>query len=94
MPNPSLPFISSPLGLILKHDGNFWRIHYLSYPIGRLVYNLISDGVGKLRYSKFQQILSLILITDHNSIIIKKNIKNSIQNVPITPYDQWLLGFI
>ena len=33
----SSQFISSPLGLVPKHDGGLRRIHDLSYPLGRSV---------------------------------------------------------
>lgn len=94
VPNPSPPFISSPLGLVPKHDGDFRQIHHLSHSKGKSVNNHIADGVGELRYTRFQESFNLILDTDCNSIVIKRDIKDAFRNVPIAPWYQWLLGFM
>lgn len=47
--NPTLPFISSPLGLVPKHDGGWRKIHHLSHPVGRSVNDHIPDGAGEMR---------------------------------------------
>ncbi len=85
VPVPSPPFISSPLGLVLKHDGDFRRIHHLSHPKGRSVNDHIPDGAGELRYTRFQEVLDLILATGRHSIVIKRDIKDAFRNVPIAP---------
>src|ERR1700729_4438198 len=38
---PVSPFISSPLGLVPKHDGGFRRIQHLSFPTGNSVNDFI-----------------------------------------------------
>ena len=40
-PDTDAPFVYSPLGLVLKHDGGWRRIHDLSFPPG----NLVNDGI-------------------------------------------------
>ena len=85
MSNPLIPFISSPLSLIPKHNGGFQHIHHLSHPKGRSINNHISDKEGELRYIKFQEVLNLILKARRNCIIIKRDIKDAFQNIPITP---------
>lgn len=47
------PFISSPLGLIPKHDGGFRQIYHLLHPKEKSVNEHILDGAGKLRYTRF-----------------------------------------
>lgn len=86
------PFISSSLDLVSKYDGGFYRIYDLSYPKSYLVNNHIPDGVEELRYTKFQEILDLIVTVGRSCIIIKRNIKDVFCNIPVAPQHQWLLG--
>lgn len=88
VPNPSIPFISSPLGLVPKHDGGFRRIHHLSHPKGRSVNDHIPDGAGELRYIKFQEVLNLILKAGRHCIIMKRDIKDAFRNIPVAPQHQ------
>lgn len=53
------PFISSPLGLVPKHNSGFRRIHHLSHPKVTSANDNIPDKA--LRYAKFQEVLDLIL---------------------------------
>lgn len=85
-PNP--PFIYSPLGLVLKHDGDWRKIHHFSYPPGKLIHDYIPDGADKLRYTRFQEILKLVILAGRNSVILKKNIKNALRNMPVAPQHQ------
>ncbi len=55
--NPTPPFISSPLGLVPKHDGGWRKFHHLSHPVGRSVNDHIPDGAGKMRYIRFPDVL-------------------------------------
>ena len=83
MSTSSTPFILSPLGPILKHDEDFKQIDNLSYLKESSINNNISDGVRELRYIQFQEILDLILGVGQYVIIIKKNVKDTIQKVLI-----------
>ena len=51
--DPRLPFISSLLSLMAKHNGSWRTIHDLLYPVGRLINNNISNHIGKMRYTRF-----------------------------------------
>ena len=76
VPNLSIPFILSPLGLVPKHDGGFRHIHHLSHPKGRSVNDHIPDGAREIRYIKFQEVLNLILKAGRHCIIMKRDIKD------------------
>lgn len=92
--NPSLPFIFLPLGFMPKHNRGFWQIYYRSHSKRYSVNDHILDRVGKLRYTRFQELPNLILPMGHHSIIIKRVIRNPFQNVLIAPQEQCLLGFM
>lgn len=85
MPNPSVLFILSPLGLVSKHDGGFRRIHHLSHPRGHSVNDHIPDKAGELRYRRFQRVLEFILKAGRHCIIIKRDIKDAFRNVTVAP---------
>ncbi len=93
VPTPIAPFISSPLGLVPKYDGGFRQIHHLSHPKGKSVNDHIPDGAGELRYTRFYEVLDLILKAGRYSIIIKRDVKDAFPNMPVAPQHQWLLGF-
>lgn len=59
VPDPQSPFISSPLGLVPKHNSGFRRIHHLSHPKVTSANDNIPEKA--LRYAKFQEVLDLIL---------------------------------
>lgn len=82
------PFICSPLGLVPKHDGGWRRIHHLSYPLGNSVNNYIPDGAGELRYTRFQEVLKLVIQAGKHCIILKKDVKNAFGNIPVAPQHQ------
>ena len=90
---PTPPYICSPLGLIPKHDGGWRRIHHLSHPRGESVNDHIPDGAGKLRYTRFQEVLQLVTRAGRHCIILKRDIKDVFRNIPVTPQHQWLLNF-
>ena len=91
---PTMPFISSPLGLVPKYDGGWKKIHHLFYPISRSVNDHITDGVGEIRYTWFQDVLQIVIRAGRNYIILKQDVKDAFKNVPVTPHQQWLLGFM
>jgi hypothetical protein len=74
---PDTPLVSSPLGLVGKSDGNFRRIHHLSYPPGRSVNDGIPESYGYLRYDTFEDILNLIVAAGRHCVITKRDIKNA-----------------
>ena len=48
IPDPSQRFICSPIGLVLKSDGGWRRIHHLSFPLGSSVNDFIPTKNGVL----------------------------------------------
>ena len=87
------PFISSPLGLVPKHDGGYRRIHHLSHPRGTSVNDFIDDESAHLQYTSFQNVLTEVLYAGRHAVILKKDIKDAFRNIPVAPHQQWLLGF-
>lgn len=49
--NLILPFISSLLGLIPKHDRSWRKIYHFSHLIAHSINDHISDGIGEMRYT-------------------------------------------
>lgn len=86
------PFISSPLGLVQKSNGDLRRIHYLSYPRGLSVNDFIPKEATNLKYATLENIFSRICRAGQGAIIIKKDIKDAFRNIPIAPHQHWLLG--
>lgn len=87
------PFISSPLGLVPKHDGGYRRIHHLSHPRGASVNDFIDKKSAYLRYTTFQDVLAQVRHAGRHAVIMKKDIKDAFRNIPVAPHQQWLLGF-
>lgn len=92
--NPSPPFISSPLGLVPKHDGGWKKIHHLSHPVRRSVNDNIPDGAGEMKYTRFQDVLHMVTRADRSCVVIKRDVKDAFKNVPVASHHQWLLGFM
>lgn len=80
---PTSPFISSLLGLVSKHNEGWQKIHHLSHLQGNLVNNHIPDRARKLRYTRFQEIFKLVIQASRHCIILKRNVKDAFQNVPV-----------
>ncbi len=93
MQQPHPLFICSPLGLVPKHDGGWWRIHHLSHLRGESVNDYIPDGAGEMRYIRFQEVLQLVTNAGSHGIILKRDVKDAFRNVRVAPQHQWLLGF-
>ncbi len=90
---PSRPFICSPLGLVPKHNEGWRGIHHLSHPRGELVNDYIPDGVGEMMYTRFQEVLQLVINEGKHFVIMKRDVKDALKNVPVAPQHRWLLGF-
>ena len=89
----STPFISSPLGLVPKHNGGFRRIHHLSFPRGKAVNDHISEAYGTLTYTTLATVTHLILLAGRGCLFIKRDIKDAFRMIPVAPHQYWLLGF-
>jgi ribonuclease HI len=90
---PKFPYISSPLGLVPKHDGGFRRIHHLSHPRTHSVNFFILEAFSSLQYASFQDILDMVIQAGKGCILIKKDIQDAFRNIAISPAAYWLLGF-
>ena len=76
-------FISFLLGLVLKHNGGFRRIHYLSYSVKYSVNNYIKKEYEILIYITLADIIKMIVWTGRGFLIIKKNVKKAFRIVLI-----------
>lgn len=85
--------ISSPLGLVPKHDRGFRKIHHLSYPHGSLVNDFIAFKSSTLSYSLLRNVFEKIVVAGKGIVLIKRDIKDAFCNIPVAPHIQWLLGF-
>lgn len=90
---PPPPYISSPLGLVEKHDGGWRRIHDLSYPHGESVNDGIPQEHGTLEYATFDDGVAALLCQGSGAILIKRDLADAFRHVPVAAADFWLLGF-
>ena len=91
---PTFPFISSPLGLVPKHDGGFRRIHHLSYPKENSVNAGIAERFASLKYTTFWAVLERVKRAGRHCYLLKRDIKSAFRNIPVATEIQWLLGFM
>jgi hypothetical protein len=87
------PFFSSPLGLVPKGDGGFRRIHDLSTPAQRSVNDRTPDHYKTLKYTRIEDVYAAVLAAGRGAIILKRDIRDAFRNIPVSPANQWLLGF-
>jgi len=69
-----------------KLDGTFRRIYNLSLPKPRLglsVNATIPEAYSTLTYSTVDEILALILLTRRGAVILKRDLKDAFQNIPV-----------
>lgn len=90
---PSDCFISSPLGLVPKHDGGWRRIHDLSFPRERSVNHYIDEAHGALEYTVLDDAIDALLTQDKGAIMVKRDLADAFRHIPIAESDFWLLGF-
>jgi hypothetical protein len=80
----------SLLGLMPKLDKTFYYIYNLSLPKPRLglsVNATILKAYSTLTYSTVDKILALILLARRGAVILKCNLKDAFQNIPVTITD-------
>lgn len=75
--NPFLRFISSPLGLVPKHDGGFRKIHHLSYSNGNSVNDYITEEASSLSHTSLHEIFNKVILASRHAVLIKRDIKDA-----------------
>lgn len=84
---PEPPFISSPLGLVPKHDGGWRRIHDLSYPHGQSVNDGIPQEHGSLEYVTFDDGVNALLTQGPGATLIKRDLSDAFRHIPVAKLD-------
>jgi hypothetical protein len=82
--------VTSPLGLVPKHDGGHRRIHDLSFPPGTSINDGIPKIFGTIEYTTFDDIAAR---TRQGNLIVKRDIKDAFRIVLISLHYRRLLGF-
>ena len=90
---PTSHFVSSPLGLVPKHDGGWRRIHDLSHPAGSSVNDFILRAHGALEYTAFDDAVDALIAQGRGALLVKKDLSDAFRHIPIAMNDRWLLGF-
>ena len=84
----------SPLGLVpKKQPGEYRLIHHLSYPNGASINDFIDDKLCKVKYSSFDDAISMISELNGQIFLGKLDIKSAFRLLPVNPLDFDLLGF-
>ena len=86
-------FVCSPLGLVPKHDGDWRRIHDLSFPYGTSVNDVIPQDWGALEYAIYDIAVTALLQQGLRAQFIKRSLKDVFRHIPVAISYQWLLGF-
>ena len=89
----TLPFISSPLGLVPKSDGGHRRIHHLSFPNNDSVNDNIPKLSATLKYTAITDVLDAVKRAGREAVIVKRDFKDAFRMVPVAASHRWLLGF-
>jgi hypothetical protein len=51
------------------------------------------DRYKTLTYTRIEDIYATVLAAGRRAIILKKDIRDAFRNIPVSPANQWLLGF-
>lgn len=90
---PPPDFIFSPLGLEPKPNGGWRRIHHLSHPHGCFVNCNIPREHGSLEYTSVDEAIALVLEGGKRCTLVKRDLREAFQHIPVSKADWWLLGF-
>ena len=84
----------STLGIIPKKaQGKFRLIHHLSFPEGMSVNDVISPELCTIRYTSFDEAVSMVRRCGVGAELVKCDIKSAFRILPIHHLDFNLLGF-
>lgn len=83
----------SPIGLVEKKTGGFRLITHLSHPPGLSVNEHIDDSFASVKYSNFDNAVSMIQSLGKGCMIATIDVKSAFRLLPCYPGDFDLLGF-
>jgi len=86
--------VTLPLGLVPKADSGFRRIYNLSLPEGFSVNNFIDPAWAALYYTQIETILAHVITASRGCYLVKQDIKDAFQMVPVLVQLHYLLSFI
>ena len=96
-PFVSLPFPHlqvSPIGCVPKRKlGPYRLIQHLSYPKGSSINGFICDELCTVKYSTFDDAVSLVLTLCPGALMAKTDIDCAFRIIPVHPDEHELLGF-
>ncbi|KAJ5894645.1 hypothetical protein N7495_006336 [Penicillium taxi] len=87
------PSFISPLGLVPKSNGEWRRIHDLSWPPGHGLNQGIPDSWSAIEYIIIDAIYEQIIQAGPGCTIIKRDIKDAFRIIPVAKDNQHLLAF-
>ena len=82
----------SPIGLVPKKTGGFRLITHLSYPRGSSVNDFIDSSFAEVRYSNFDNAVSMIRQLGREALIGKLDLKSAFRILRMSASDFPLLG--
>ncbi|MBV2113348.1 MAG: hypothetical protein KUF82_20545 [Candidatus Thiodiazotropha sp. (ex Ctena orbiculata)] len=83
----------SPIGLVEKKSGGYRLITHLSHPPGLSVNEHINDSFASVKYSNFDNAVSIIKSLGKGCLIATMDVKSAFRLLPCYPGDFDLLGF-
>ena len=86
-PQAEAQYVYSPLGLVLKHDGGWRRIHDLSFPNGQSVNDGIPHEWGALEYTTFDDAVDALLLQGPGAQFVKRDLKDAFRHIPVATSD-------
>ena len=93
--NPPFPHLQkSPIGCVPKKKlGQYRLIQHLSYPKGSSINDFICDELSTVKYSTFDDAVSLVLALGPGALMAMTDIDSAFRIIPVHPDDHELLGF-
>ena len=77
-------YICSSLGLVLKHDDEWRRIHDLSYLKNNSVNENIIEGAEILKYVTFDEIIAVFIFQERDVVMLKEDFVNAFRHISMT----------
>jgi hypothetical protein len=90
---PPNPYVCSPLGLVLKQDGGWRRIHDISSPKNIAVNDGIPRDRRALEYAAVDDAINALIAQGRGAMLLKEDLADAFRHVPLAISYRWLLGF-